>query len=68
MAVNKVIELMSDSSKSWEDAAQQAVTKAGKSLKGIKSVWVQDMSAKIGKTGKIESYRVTVKLSFEVTD
>ena len=68
MAVNKVIELMSDSSKSWEDAAQQAVTKAGKSLKGIKSVWVKDMSAKVGKTGKIETYRVTVKLSFEVTD
>lgn len=68
MAVNKVIELMSDSAKSWEDAAQQAVTKAGKSLKGIKSVWVKDMSAKVGKTGKIETYRVTVKLSFEVTD
>ena len=42
--------------------------KAGKSLKGIKSVWVKDMSAKVGKTGKIETYRVTVKLSFEVTD
>ncbi len=68
MAVNKVVELMSDSAKSWEDAAQLAVTKASKSLKGIKSVWVKDMSAKVGKTGKIESYRVTVKLSFEVTD
>ena len=68
MAVMKVIELMSDSSKSWEDATQLAVTKASKSLKGIKSVWVKDMSAKVGKTGKIESYRVIVKLSFEVTD
>ena len=68
MSVNKVIELMAESSKSWEDATQTAVNKAGKSLKGIKSVWVQDMSARVSKTGKIESYRVTVKLSFEVAD
>ncbi len=68
MAVMKVIELMADSSKSWEDATQLAVNKASKSLKGIKSVWVKDMSAKVGKTGKVESYRVTVKLSFEVAD
>ena len=68
MAVNKVVELMSDSSKSWEDAAQLAVAKASKTIKGIRSVWVKDMSAKVGKTGKIESYRVIVKLSFEVAD
>jgi dodecin len=68
MAVMKVIELMADSSKSWEDATQAAVAKAAKSLKGIKSVWVKNMSAKVGKTGKVESYRVTVKLSFEVQD
>jgi dodecin len=68
MAVLKVIELMADSSKSWEDATQIAVTKAGKSLKGIKSVWVKDFSAKVNKSGKVESYRVNVKLSFEVQD
>lgn len=68
MAVLKVIELMAESAKSWEDATQIAVAKASKSLKGIKSVWVKDMSAKVGKTGKIESYRVNVKLSFEVQD
>lgn len=68
MAVMKVLELMSSSSKSWEDAAQQAVTKAGKSLKGIKSVWVQDFSATVDAKGKIDSYRVTVKVTFEVKD
>jgi dodecin len=66
MAVMKVIELMAESSKSWEDAAQVAVTKANKSLKGIKSVWVQDQSASVDKSGKITSYRVTCKVSFEV--
>ena len=68
MAVMKVLELMSSSSKSWEDATQLAVTKAGKSLKGIKSVWVQDFSATVDGKGKIDSHRVTVKVTFEVKD
>jgi hypothetical protein len=68
MSVMKVIELMSSSNKSWEDAAQKAIDKAGKSLKGIKSVWVQDFSATVNGKGKIESYRVNVKLSFEVEE
>lgn len=68
MAVNKVIELMSESNKSWEDAAQKAVDKAGKSLKGIKSVWVQDFSATVDAKGKLATYRVTCKVTFEVRD
>lgn len=68
MAVMKVLELMSSSTKSWEDAAQKAIDKAGKTLKGIKSVWVQDFSATVDGKGKIETYRVTVKVTFEVKD
>lgn len=66
MAVNKVIELMSESNKSWEDAAQKAVEKASKSIKGIRSVWIQDMSATVNGKGKLDTFRVTCKLSFEV--
>jgi dodecin len=66
MAVMKVIELMASSPKSWEDATQAAVAKAGKSLKGIKSVWVQDQSATVDSKGKVSAYRVTVKVTFEV--
>jgi flavin-binding protein dodecin len=68
MAVMKVIELMSESSKSWEDAAQKAVDKANKSLKGIRSVWIQDFSATVDAKGKLETYRVNCKVSFEVKD
>ena len=68
MAVLKVIELMAESSKSWEDATQIAVSKASKSLKGIRSVWVKDMSATVDAKGKVSGYRVQVKLSFEVKD
>jgi dodecin len=65
MAIVKVIELMASSSKSWEDAAQQAVTEAAKSLKNIRSVYIQNQSAVVHQD-KITEYRVTAKLSFEI--
>ena len=68
MAVLKVIELMAESPTSWENATQQAAMKAAKTLKGVRSVWVKDMSAHVDKTGNITSYRVTCKVSFEIKD
>jgi len=57
---------MSDSTKSWEDAAAKGVAKATKTLKGIKSAYVQSQSLTIGKDGKVASYRVNLKISFEI--
>lgn len=68
MSVNKVIELMAESSTSWEDAAQKAVSKAAKSIKQIRSVWVQDFSATVDDEGKLATYRVACKVTFEVED
>lgn len=65
MAVLKVIEIMASSPKSWEDATAVAVKEAGKTVKGIKSVYVQDHSAVV-KNNKIAEFRVNVKISFEV--
>lgn len=65
MSVIKVIELMADSDKSWEDATEKAVEKAGKSVKNMRSAWVQDQSVVI-KDNKVKAYRVTVKVSFEI--
>lgn len=65
MSVAKVIEVMADSPTSWEDATKIAVKEAGKSVKNIKSVWVKDMSAVVS-SDNITSYRVCVKISFEV--
>jgi len=67
MAVLKVIEIMASSSKGWEDAVGNAVKTAGKTVKEIRSVYVQDMSAVVTKN-KIVEYRVNVKLSFEVVN
>ena len=65
MSVLKVIELMGDSEKGWEEAAQEAVAEAAKSVKHIRSVWIKDHAATV-EGGKIKKYRVTCKIAFEV--
>jgi flavin-binding protein dodecin len=65
MAVLKVIELLASSEKSWEDAAQNAVKMAAKTISGIRSVYIQETSAVV-KGEKISEYRVNAKISFEV--
>jgi flavin-binding protein dodecin len=65
MSVLKVIEIMGDSDKGWEDAAREAVTEAAKTVHGIKSVWIQDHAATV-ENGKIKRFRVTCKITFEV--
>ena len=66
MAVMKVIEILSESDKSWEDATSKGIAKASKSLKGIRSAWVQSQSVTIDEKGEVSAYRVNLKISFEV--
>ena len=65
MSVMKIIEIMGQSSKGWEDAAEEAVKEAARSVKNIRSVWIQDQSATVD-GGKINQFRVTCKITFEV--
>jgi dodecin len=65
MAVLKVIEILADSDKSWEDATRKAVKKAGRSVNNIRSAWVQDQSVTV-KDGEVTAFRVSLKISFEV--
>jgi len=65
MSVLKVIEIMASSPKSWEDATIIAVKTAGETVKGIRSVYIQHMSALVDKN-KITEFRVNAKISFEV--
>ena len=65
MAVLKVLELLASSEKSWEDATNRAVKKASKSVKNIRSAYVQSQSVTV-ENGKVKEYRVNVKVSFEI--
>lgn len=59
----KVIEVLAESNKSWEDAAANAVTRASKTLNGIKSIYIKDFEAKV-ENNKIVKYRINAKISF----
>jgi len=61
--VLKVIEVLSESDKSWEDAAQEAVSRAAKSLHGIKSIYIKNFEAKVENT-RIVKYRINAELTF----
>lgn len=65
MAILKVIEILSSSPKSWEDATNNAVEEAAKTLQDISSVYVQDFSTTV-KDGKVDEYRVNVKITFRL--
>jgi flavin-binding protein dodecin len=65
MSVVKVIEILAQSEKSWEDAAQTAVTAASKSVRNIKSLYIDGMQAMV-EENKIVEYRVNTKISFVV--
>lgn len=65
MAVLKVIEVLANSPKSWEDATKIAVKHASKSVKNIRSVYVKEQSASV-EDNEIIEYRVNVKITFEV--
>lgn len=68
MSIVKVIEVLAQSDKSWEDAAQQAINEASKSIRNIKSLYVDNFQVVLKSDGaapKLE-YRLDAKISFEV--
>ncbi|MGJ8743335.1 dodecin family protein [Polaribacter sp.] len=65
MAIMKVIEVLANSDKSWEEATKKAVKQAAKSVNNIKSVFVQSQSAVV-KDDEVTEFRVNLKITFEV--
>ncbi|HSR61321.1 MAG TPA: dodecin family protein [Robiginitalea sp.] len=65
MSVLKVIEILGNSTVSFEDAVQNIIDEAAKSVKEIKSVYLQDMQVTV-KDNKIAQYRVNAKVTFGI--
>ncbi len=63
MTTLKVIEVLAQSDKSWEDAAQNAIDEASKSVRGIQSIYIKETEATV-ENGKIAKYRINAKISF----
>ena len=67
MSVVKVIEVLAQSEKSFEDAVQTALREASRSVRNIKSIYVKEMQA-IVDGDRIAEWRVNTKISFALED
>ena len=67
MSVAKHIEITADSAKSFEDAVQQGITTAARTVKGIRSAWIKDQQVLV-EGNKVSSYRVNMKVTFILED
>ena len=65
MSIVKILEVIAESDKSFDDAAQQAVTQAAATVREIKSIWIDNFSGVV-EGDRIVRYRVNAKLSFLV--
>lgn len=64
MSVAKVSEIIASSPKSFDDAIKMGVARAQKTLKNLKSAWVENQQIKLGENGQITEYRVQLKITF----
>lgn len=58
-----MIELTAQSSESFEDAIRQAITKAGETVRNIRSAWVKEQQVVV-EDGEIAAFRVDLKVTF----
>ena len=67
MSIARVTELSAISEQGFEDAIQQAVARATKTLRGVEGCWVKDMNVMI-EDGSITGYKVNVEITFQLED
>lgn len=64
MSIAKVSEIIASSPKSFDDAVQVGVARAQRTLKNVKSAWVENQQVKLNEKEQISEYRVQVKVTF----
>ena len=68
MSVAKVSEISATSSKSFEDAIQQGLTRAAKTLRNIRSAWIKEHQVRCQADGRITEYQVNMMVTFVLDD
>ncbi|HET6780698.1 MAG TPA: dodecin family protein [bacterium] len=63
MAVAKVIEISAESERNFEDAINQGIATASKTVRNIMAAWVNEQQVTVN-NGKIVTYRVNLKVTF----
>lgn len=65
MTIAKIIEISSDSTKSFQDAIESGISRAERTLKSVKGAWIAEQKLTIA-DGKITNYRVIMRVSFVI--
>ena len=68
MSVAKVTEIKAASPVSFDDAIKQGVARAAKTLKNVKSAWVENQDVRVNDAGEITEYRVQLRVTFILED
>lgn len=68
MAAYKIVEIIGTSPKSWEDAANNAIQVARKSIRHMRVAEVREFDLNLNEDGSISEYRVKVDISFKYED
>ncbi len=68
MSVAKVSEIIASSPTSFDDAIKQGVARANKTLKNVRSAWVENQQVSLDDKGQISEYRVQLKVTFVLDD
>lgn len=67
MSVARISEIQSSSKKSFQDAMEQGIKRANKTLRNVSGVWIKDQRMVVTK-GKVTEYRVLMKVTFVLDD
>ena len=62
-SIAKVIEIIAESEKSWDDAVKNALAEAARTVDDIREIWISGMKA-IVENNKVVRYRLTAKITF----
>lgn len=68
MSVARVTEIKASSTKSFDDAINEGVKRAAKTLENVTAAWVESQEVQVGEKGKITEYRVRLKVTFILRD
>lgn len=64
MSIAKITEISAQSPNSFEDAVQQGITRASKTIRNIQSAWIKEQQVVVNDQGQITNYRVGMKITF----
>ncbi len=67
MSIAKVSEISATSSKSFEEAVNEGIARANKTLRNVRSAWIKEQKVRV-KEGKITEYQVNLMVTFVIDD